>query len=319
MNEKEQAEKLREEEAQHEARLALIRKNLELARENFPDYVRLVQPDWKIVPDFHHTMNGVVDRLFKGKLIGPKGTPVNCLMVNMPPRHNKSMTFTKLAPSWNLGRHPDRHHMTGSHSRDLALEFGRDVKALVESNMYRLIFPDLKLRRGARSTHAFTTTSGGKYFATGLKGGATGRPANVSILDDPVKNRAQANSDAEMKGIWSNIVSSFERRLEPTVDGFPFIRIMVMTRWSANDPCGLQMQTDSWKNGEWYHLKFPGVIDEEAGKTLWPERFPYDHFAAMKEADPVEYWSQIQQSPLSLIHISEPTRPAPLSRMPSSA
>ena len=136
---------------EHAERLKLIKQNLELARENFSDYARLMRPDWKVVPDFHREMNSVVDRLFKGKLIGPCGEPVFNLMVNMPPRHNKSETFTKLATAWNMGRHPNRHHMTGSHSRELAMEFGRDVKAGVQSDMHRLIFPDFALRQGARA------------------------------------------------------------------------------------------------------------------------------------------------------------------------
>ena len=282
---------------EHAERLKLIKQNLELARENFSDYARLMRPDWKVVPDFHREMNSVVDRLFKGKLIGPCGEPVFNLMVNMPPRHNKSETFTKLATAWNMGRHPNRHHMTGSHSRDLAMEFGRDVKAGVQSDMHRLIFPDFALRQGAKSTHAFTTTMGGKYYASGLKGGATGRPANVSIMDDPIKNRAQAESSIQSADVWSSITSSFDRRLEPSVDGFPFIRILVMTRWDPKDPCGRHMETELWKKGGWYHLKFQGVTDMEAKTTLWPDRFPYSHFEPMIKADPIEFYSQIQQEP----------------------
>src|SRR5262245_50688141 len=111
------------------AELAL-RKNKD-ARESFLPFVRRCWNDF--VQGRHHAiMSDVFERVEQGKC--------KRVIINLPPRHTKSRFTSVLFPAWYLGKHPNRKVMQCSHTASLALDFGRDLRNLVNSDDYKAIF-----------------------------------------------------------------------------------------------------------------------------------------------------------------------------------
>ena len=96
---------------------------LKKAEESFEGFVRLHNPDWKL-PDFHKTLIKALDDLERG--IGPRN-----LLITMPPRHGKSTFGSVYFPAYFMARKPSRFIMSTSYNSQLATDFGRQVRDLV--------------------------------------------------------------------------------------------------------------------------------------------------------------------------------------------
>ncbi len=118
------------------------------------------------------------------------------LVITMPPQHGKSWTTSQHFPAWYLGRHPEHSVITGAYNETKALDFGLSVKDQVNDPLFRLVFPYVSVRRDSNSALKFTTAQGGSYFAVGRGGSATGRRADLFIVDDPYKDEEEVRSDA---------------------------------------------------------------------------------------------------------------------------
>jgi predicted phage terminase large subunit-like protein len=119
----------------------------------------------------------------------------------------------------------------------------------------------------------FSTTANGTYFAVGRGAGLTGRGASVLLLDDLLKDRAEADSEVIRKGLheWFSFVAY--TRLMP---GAAIVNIQ--TRWHEDDLAGRQLREYP---GEWTVLNLPAVAEQDesfrkAGDALWPEKYPLD-------------------------------------------
>ena len=107
------------------------------------------------------------------------------VIVNIAPRHGKSELISYLAPAWFLGKHPQKKIIMGSHTADLAVNFGRRVRNLVGSEPYKDIFPQVELQSDSKSASRWGTNFNGEYFAIGVGGALAGRGADLFIIDDP--------------------------------------------------------------------------------------------------------------------------------------
>src|ERR1700761_5905249 len=113
------------------------------------------------------------------------------LMVLMPPGSAKSTYASVLFPAWWFVQHPRSSVISVSHSAGLAFHFSRRVRAVILAKSASLGFG---VARGQRSTESWSTTDGGDYIATGVRGAIAGRRADLIIVDDPIKSRADAES-----------------------------------------------------------------------------------------------------------------------------
>ena len=103
----------------------------------------------------------------------------------MPPRHTKSEFASYLLPSWFLGKYPKKKVIQTSHTAELAVGFGRKVRNLVDSDIYKKIFPGVELQSDSKAAGRWNTNHGGDYFAIGIGGAVTGKGADILIIDDP--------------------------------------------------------------------------------------------------------------------------------------
>lgn len=146
------------------------------------------------------------------------------VILNMPPRHGKSMSVTGSFPSWYLGRHPDKRVIEVSYGISLARKFGGDNKKKIEE-FGRDLF-GVELSKSLRSRNAWDLTTGGGMISVGISGGITGQGADLLIVDDPVKNRRDAESATIRDFIWDEWQSSMLTRLHAGGS-----IIVIMTRW----------------------------------------------------------------------------------------
>lgn len=105
--------------------------------------------------------------------------------VSIPPRHGKSHLISTLFPAWFLGKYPDKKVLMASHTGDLAVDFGRKVRNIVNSQAYKDIFPNVTLAQDSKSAGRWSTNSGGEYFSCGVGASIAGRGADLLLVDDP--------------------------------------------------------------------------------------------------------------------------------------
>jgi predicted phage terminase large subunit-like protein len=218
------------------------------------------------------------------------------LIVNMPPRHTKSEFASYLLPSWFLGRFPEKKVIQSSNTADLAVNFGRKVRNLVQSEEYARIFPDVALRQDSKSAGRWATNKNGEYFAIGVGGTMTGKGADLMIIDDPHSEQeaALAAGNPEVfNSVYEWYTSGPRQRLQPNG-----AIVIVMTRWSKADLTGkvLKSSGELGKDEEWEVIELPAIMP--SGKPLWPEFWSLEELSALRDELPQAKWNaQYQQNP----------------------
>ena len=250
---------------------------------SFLDFVRHVWPSF--IAGSHHKIFGEkLERVARGEL--------KRLIVNMPPRHTKSEFASYLFPAWVMGQKPETKIIQATHTAELAVGFGRKVKNLLDSEIYRDVFPDIQLARDAKASGRWSTDMGGEYYAVGVGGALAGRGADLCIIDDPVSEQ-DALSPAALDNIYEWYTSGPRQRLQP---GGAII--IVMTRWSIRDLTAkvLQKQAEGGAD-QWEVVEFPAIFPD-TDNVLWPEFWSRDELEGVRASIPVAKWNaQYLQNP----------------------
>ena len=241
-------------------------------------------------------------RLICEKLQEIEAGDINRLMIFMPPRHGKSELASRRFPAWFMGRNPDSSIIHASYGQELATDFGRDVREIVNSEEYSKVFEGKKLSQDATAANKWRIADHrGEYFAVGVGTSATGRGADLLIIDDPIKNREDADSLVERERVWGWFRSTAFTRLQPNAK-----IIVIQTRWHDDDLSGrlIQQTEDNADLDDWEILRLSAEamdddpIGRKKGEALWPEW--YDK-KALKEIRSVlgerEYHALYQQEP----------------------
>jgi predicted phage terminase large subunit-like protein len=195
-------------------------KTKETAQTKFMSFVRLVWPAF-ISGKHHAVMANAFERVANGQ--------AKRLIINMPPRHTKSEFASYLLPAWFLGKFPHKKVIQTSHTAELAVGFGRKVRNLVDTDVYKSVFPGVGLQSDSKAAGRWATNAGGDYFAIGVGGAVTGKGADILIIDDPHSEQeatlAETNSDIYDK-TYEWYTSGPRQRLQP---GGSIIIVMCMT------------------------------------------------------------------------------------------
>lgn len=144
-------------------------------------------------------------RLIAEKLEAVARGDIDRLMINMPPRHGKSELASRRFPAWYLGNHPDATIISASYNDDKATEFGGEVRDIVRAHEYRTLFPNVELKEDTRAKGFWRTGDGGYYISAGVGTALTGRGTvgPIVLIDDPLKDRAEADSERRRETVWS--------------------------------------------------------------------------------------------------------------------
>ena len=263
-------------------------KDKELAQEKFIAFVNKVWPSF-IAGRHHARMAAAFEEVANGTC--------KRLIINMPPRHTKSEFASYLLPAWFLGRFPGKKVIQTSHTAELAVGFGRKVRNLVDSDVYKSIFPGVGLQADSKAAGRWATNHGGDYFAIGVGGAVTGKGADILIIDDPHSEQeatiAETSPEVYDK-TYEWYTSGPRQRLQP---GGAIV--IVMTRWSKKDLTGQVLKSALQRSGEeWKVIEFPAILP--SGNPLWPEFWPIEQLEALRNELPAGKWqAQYQQQPTS--------------------
>ncbi len=210
------------------------------------------------------------------------------LAIFAPPRHGKSELTSRWFPLWALTLHPWWRIILSSYAGDYAAEHGGWVRDRVIRHGAEL--PGLELARDATAAGRWRTTAGGGMVSVGVGGQVTGRGANLLIVDDPVKDQADADSPSERRRVLKWWRGTIRTRLEPHAGV-----VLIMTRWHPDDLAGWLIAEQA---SRWTFLRLPALADDldlhgrepapdplgrELGAPLWPDRWGVESMAMAQE------------------------------------
>ncbi len=228
----------------------------ELARRNFLDFVLYVRPNYE-AQWFHRLICDTLDQFLRGE--------IKKLMIFMPPQHGKSELSTRLFPAYLLGKNPDVKTVVASYNATLASRFNRDIQRVIDSHEYNEVFPDTYLNESnvvttsesyLRNSEVFEIVGHDGFLKSVGRGGAlTGTPVDVGIIDDPLKDRAEAMSPTIRESLWAWYEDVFETRLHNDSQ-----QIIIQTRWHEDDLSGKLLARDG---EDWHVLKLEAIKESD--------------------------------------------------------
>lgn len=289
------------------------------ARDNLLAYIQLTMPDpedpddptrsaYEVTPQARLLCQLMekVDRREKG---------FTRVAVSIGPQTGKSEIISRRYPAWSAGRNPRKNAILGSYNQDFANEFGDEVRAIIESASHRQVFPDHQLRKGGQAKDLLITTAGGKSAFVGVGGSGTGKPADDFIVDDPIRNDDDAQSETYRDRQWR----WFTRVANTRIHNNSAI-VVVHTRWSEDDLIGRLWDPDHPERekayagiaDDWLGINIPAVFTAKEERlatalgltlkaetdplvvsmfgagpiaALWPGKFSLDFLAKQKRLD----------------------------------
>lgn len=210
------------------------------------------------------------------------------LAIFLPPRHGKTTMTTIHYPAFRLEKDPTMNLMICAYNDTLARRFSRKIQEIAGKRT--------TLNPKKKAAEYWETIVGGGLRPAGVGAGITGMGANLIIIDDPVKNREEANSATFRDRVWDWYTDDLFTRREPDAS-----TILVMTRWHEDDLAGRILSSDDGPN--WTVVNLPAIAEEndelgrEIGEALCPERYDID---ALREAETVlgkSFHALYQQTP----------------------
>jgi len=206
------------------------------------------------------------------------------LMIFMPPRHGKSELASKRFPAWVLGRNPQRQIIAASYNSELASDFGRNVRNIVAEPEFGEVFPGVSLAVDSHAAARLNTNKGGAYVAAGVGTAITGRGADIALIDDPFKDREEADSERRRDLVWDWYRSTLFTRLMPGGSV-----VLIQTRWHEDDLAGRLLAAES----DWEVLELPALDGD--GRALWPQWYDEAALARIKATIGPREWSALYQ------------------------
>lgn len=249
----------------------------ETARNNLLGFVTYTMPQYRVI---------AAHRMICERLEAVERGECKRLMVLMPPRHGKSQLVSRHFPAWYLGRNPQKEFISASYGADLASDFGRDVRNILATPEFAAVFPGNGLAADSTAKDRWHTRHGGGYVAAGIGTAITGRGADILNIDDPVKDRAAAESEVTRKATLDWYRSTAYTRLMPGGSV-----VVTMTRWHEEDLGGTLLEEAKNGGDQWEVLCLPALanaandpLGRSVNEALWPDRYPAESLQAIRSA-----------------------------------
>jgi predicted phage terminase large subunit-like protein len=220
------------------------------------------------------------------------------LVVCMPPQHGKSELCSKYLPAWYLGTFPERRVILTGYEADFASQWGRRARDLLQEWGWafgvRVSSQSSAANRWDLERHA------GGMTTAGVAGPITGKGAQLLIIDDPIKNDAEARSAYIRQKHFDWWQATASTRLRP--DG---LTLLIQTRWHRDDLAGRILSEANTTGQRWRELKLPALAEDRdplqraPGEPLWPEVYSLDHLERIRDRQTNYYWRSLyQQDPV---------------------
>lgn len=259
---------------------------LELARQHYKYYLQLAH-------------NGNYKLLAHNELIANELQKIidgeqKHIMIEIGPRHGKSMTVSETFQSYYLAKNPDKRVITSAYSDSLARKFGRLNRNKFIEYANELFGITLSDNNSAVNNWGISKHTGG-MISTGIGGSITGEGADLMIIDDPVKNRQEAESVTYRNRVWEEWESTLSTRLHKGASV-----IVIMTRWHEDDLIGRMLENSPY---DWTRLRLPTIAEDDndllgrkKGEALAPQLGYDEEWAENKRIEVGERtWASLYQ------------------------
>lgn len=286
------------------------------ARESLLDFMQFTMPDPEddgssVLSRYQVTaaarlLTQVMTKIYNGEL--------RRVAISMPPQVGKSQIISRGFPAWALGKNPYLNLMLGTYNQDFADGLGDAVREIMGSCAYRQVFHGNVLRVGGKSKSHLITSEGGQAAFLGRGGSGTGRPADIFIIDDPLKDDMEAQSAVTREQVWQ----WFNKVAFTRLHGKSAV-VICHTRWHMDDLIGRlcdPAHPDHNKryanlSGRWTYINLPAVVEDKVladsldlklelpedpdvirmfghkpFSTLWPGHKTLEMYAEAKMLDP---------------------------------
>lgn len=275
------------------------------ARTNLLDFTQYTYPEYEA--NWHHVVIcRYLDNFVRGE--------IKRLMLFVPPQNGKSELVSRRLPAFIFGVNPDAAIIASSYSADLSSRMNRDVQRIIDSPEYTRLFPGTQLygsnvRTTARGTYLRNSDifeivgHKGVYRSAGVGGGITGMGFDFGIIDDPLKDRAEAQSATVRENIWDWYTSTFYTRQRKDA-----AILLTMTRWHVDDLAGRLIGNMRDPDGEqWVVINFPAIAEEPrhvddpraVGEALWPSRYSLEYLDKARRQGEYDFNALYQQRPMA--------------------
>jgi len=227
-------------------------------------------------------------------------------IINLPPRHLKSVVVSVAFVAWMLGRDPSKKFICASYNKELADKLSRDTRTVMESDWYKRLFPSTRLDRRKQTEDQIHTTQHGYRLATSCNGSLTGLGGDFIIIDDPMKAN-DIESELARKAVNDWFVGVVATRLNDKQRG---CIIVVMQRLHEDDLSGHLLAKGRWEHlcipaetaadrSYWYGPGDEDLVVYRAGSVLDPAREPRSALEQlMRDMGTHRYSAQYLQEPL---------------------
>jgi len=235
------------------------------SRDDLLKFMKLTMPDVEDVEDAERSAyeETPVARLLCQIMEKVERRELKRVAVTVGPQLGKSQVLSRGAPAWMSGRNPRLNIILGTYNQPFANEFGDAVREIMSSPAYAQVFPDIELRKAAADL--LITTDNGRLAFVGRGGSGTGKPADVFLVDDPLKDDKEAQSDATRNEVWNwfNKVALTRCHSRSAI-------VVVHTRWSQDDLIGRLCDPEHPERNKryagisdrWTYINLPAVVDD---------------------------------------------------------
>lgn len=263
---------------------------LDKCRSRFRYFIPFIDEDYKFYP-VHEYLVSVLEQFLAKE--------IKYLAISMPPRHGKSRLVSELLISYYLGLNPANRVILASYGQSLSTELGANTRRIMDSDEYKLLFPNSLISGNSKASGSWRTVKHGKYLAVGRGGGITGLGANLLVADDLLKNSLEATSTTILEYCQQWFDSTFASRLLPGGQ-----ILLLMTRWSKRDIIGYTQEKEPHK---WTYINIPALCEDEANdllgrkldEPLIPDWFTFDHLDGLRRRNPYQFSALYQGNPVA--------------------
>jgi predicted phage terminase large subunit-like protein len=182
---------------------------------------------------------------------------VSNVFIEVQPQTGKSQFWSKHFPAWWLGTFPEKRVGVSSYESSYAASWGRATRDLLEEHGETVF--GVKVRQDSRAVDEWQLAGhDGGMVTAGVGGPLTGRPLDLGIIDDPIKNAEEASSEAHLAKIFDWYDSVFSTRFHEGA-----VKVILMTRWSEKDLIGRIKARAAETKEPWLEIRLPAIAEED--------------------------------------------------------
>lgn len=249
---------------------------------------RVSQGRWKMVKHLAAIDRAIVETI--------RGVTAPILIIEAPPRHGKSELVSRYLPAWYLGMFPSKRVLLVGYGATFARSWGRKARTLLTEHGCEAFGVEVSREVRAAAEWNLAGCEGG-MVTSGVGGPLTGRGANLLIVDDPIKNSEEANSETLRDRHWDWWQTTASTRIEPGG-----CAIIMATRWNYDDLSGRLIEAAETGAGiPVRRLRLPAIAEKDdplgrrPGEALWPERWPLDRLEKFRLQKEARWWQAMYQ------------------------